>query len=145
MKQDMFLKQICQYNTLYCAWERVKENGGCSGADGVSIERFSFNLKENLRDLSQSLIKRVYHPYPLLHFPVPKRGVKGQRYLSVPTVGDRVAQTSAFLVTKNIFEAEFEDVSHGFREGRGVRTAVYDIKTWRDKGYWFAVDADIDD
>jgi retron-type reverse transcriptase len=65
------------------------------------------------------------------------------RFLSVPTVRDRVAQTAAFLVTKEIFEAEFEDVSHAYRQGRGVRTAVYDIKEWRDKGYRFAVDADI--
>ena len=65
--------------------------------------------------------------------------------MSIPTLRDRVAQTSVFLVTKGIFEAEFADVSHGFREGRGVRTAVYDIKTCRGKGYHFAVDADIDD
>lgn len=65
------------------------------------------------------------------------------RFLSVPTVRDRVAQTAAFLVTREIFEAEFEDVSHAYRQGRGVQTAVWDIKEWRDKGYRFAVDADI--
>ncbi len=65
------------------------------------------------------------------------------RFLSVPTVRDRTAQTAAFLVTREIFEAEFEDVSHAYRQGRGVKTAVWDIKEWRDKGYRFAVDADI--
>lgn len=145
MSQQNFLKQTGQYQTLQSAWERVAENRGCAGSDGVSIERYAVHLQKNLRDLSHSLASQTYHPFPLLRFPVPKRSGQGQRFLSVPTVRDRVAQTSAFVVTKHKFEAEFEDVSHGFREGRGVRTAVYDIKTWRDKGYRFAVDADIDD
>jgi group II intron reverse transcriptase/maturase len=126
----------------------------------VSLKRFVLNLEANLLDLSKSLAKQSYHPYPLLRFPVPKRSTVGQfdgstvqpstvkpsnRFLSVPTVRDRVAQTAVFLVTKEIFEAEFENVSHAYREGRGVKTAVWDIKEWRNKGYRFAVDADIDD
>ena len=46
---------------------------------------------------------------------------------------------------EGIFEKEFEDISHAYRENRGVRTAIGEIKKWRDKGYRFAVDADIDD
>ncbi len=43
-----------------------------------------------------------------------------------------------------MFEAAFETVSHAYREGRGVRSAVYAIEDWREKGYRYAVDADID-
>lgn len=137
------LKNICAYKNLEAAFERVKANEGCRGSDGVSLYRFSLNIERNLRDLSNSLACGDYHPFPLLRFPIPKR-VGGERFLSVPTVRDRTAQAAVFLVTRDIFEAEFENISHGYREGRGVRTAVYDIKTWRDKGYRFAVDADID-
>jgi len=157
------LSKISTLPTLRAAWQRVLENGGCRGADGVSLERFAFNLESNLRDLSSSLQNQNYHPYPLLRFPVPKRvdqfaslpvdqltgkpanRLTSQRFLSVPTVRDRIAQTAVFLVTKEIFEAEFENVSHAYREGRGVKTAVWDVKEWRDKGFRFAVDADIDD
>jgi group II intron reverse transcriptase/maturase len=151
-------KKIFTLPTLKSAWQRVLENGGCAGADGVSLNRFAFNLEANLQDLSASLQNQSYHPYPLLRFPVPKRAsnklqvaskdmpsADNQRFLSVPTVRDRVAQTAVFLVTKEIFEAEFENVSHAYREGRGVKTAVWNIKEWRDKGFRFAVDADIDD
>jgi retron-type reverse transcriptase len=161
------LHQLAQIQTLAAAFERVQANAGCRGSDGVSVPLFAANLQANLRDLSNSLASGNYHPYPLLRFPVPKgrltvgpfdsstvnhptvklsngRTVQpSHRFLSVPTVRDRVAQTAAFLVTKEIFEAEFEDVSHAYREGRGVKTAVWDIKEWRDKGYRFAVDADI--
>lgn len=160
------IKTLTTIPNLEAAWQRVLANGGCRGSDGINLQRFGFDLVDNLRDLSHSLEHGYYHPYPLLRFPVPKRSTVGQfdsstvnrptvklsngptvipsqRFLSVPTVRDRVAQTAAFLVTKEIFEAEFEDVSHAYREGRGVKTAVWDIKEWRDKGYRFAVDADI--
>jgi retron-type reverse transcriptase len=158
------IKNLITIPNLEAAWQRVLANGGCRGSDGINLQRFGFDLIDHLRDLSHSLEHGYYHPYPLLRFPIPKKSshqlsvVSNQsaplnpdhrslqtahRFLSVPTVRDRVAQTAAFLVTKEIFEAEFEDVSHAYREGRGVRTAVYDIKEWRDKGYRFAVDADI--
>lgn len=157
------LDQLAQIPNLAAAFERVQANAGCRGSDGVSVPLFAANLQANLRDLSNSLAKGEYHPYPLLRFPIPKDLTVGkvdsstvgqldgstvkpsnrQRFLSVPTVRDRVAQTAAFLVTREIFEAEFEDVSHAYREGRGVKTAVWDIKEWREKGFRWAVDADI--
>ncbi len=161
---EMILRQACQ---------RVFDNGGCRGSDGMTIEQFAKSSGHHLNDLRKSLKNQCYHPFPLLRFPVPKRkplesltfpsGTTeapsplkkspnienhppfGYRYLSVPTVRDRIAQTAVFLVTRPLFEAEFEDVSNAYRQGRGVRTALYDIKTWRDKGYRYAVDADIDD
>jgi len=160
-------KKMTEFYTIESAWQRVFSNGGCKGSDGICLNRFSYDLEQNLNNLSDSLARGDYHPYPLLRFPVPKRsGGKKKlskstepylslqsanmppdthRCLSVPTVRDRVAQTAVFLVTKDIFEAEFETISHGYREGRGVKTAVDEIKSWRDKGYRVAVDADIDD
>ncbi len=171
---NTLLQQLAAYDNLHAAFQRVQLNAGCRGSDGITVPRFAASLETNLRDLSNSLVKEEYHPYPLLRFAIPKRSTVGpfdgstvnrstvqpsnrqtdkppnsptvkpsNRYLSVPTVRDRIAQTAAFLVTREIFEAEFEDVSHAYREGRGVKTAVWDIKEWRDKGYRFAVDADI--
>ncbi len=138
-------EKIIRYPNLEAAFKRVQENGGCRGSDGVSIHRFAGRLIGNLRDLSNSLHRGTYHPFPLMRFSIPKSSeAGGTRSLSVPTVRDRIAQTAVFLVTREIFESEFEDISHGYRKGRGVSTAVYNIKEWRQKGYRFAVDADID-
>jgi len=153
-----FLQPLAGLPNLEAAFQRVQANAGCRGSDGITVPHFAANLPANLRDLSHSLATGEYHPYPLMRFLIPKGASRKlqvastnlplatshlQRLLSVPTVRDRTAQTAAFLVTREIFEAEFEDVSHAYREGRGVKTAVWDIKEWRDKGYRFAVDADI--
>lgn len=137
------LNKIASLPVLNEAWQRVSENHGCAGSDGVTIERFSLSLEENLGDLSRSLSRQEYQPYPLVRVTIPKKNGKGERFLSIPTVRDRVAQSAAYLSTREIFEAEFETVSHAYREGRGVKTAVFEIKEWRDKGYKYAVDADI--
>lgn len=136
---------VCHISTLEAAWQRVEDNHGCRGCDGITIEDFSKNQELHLKELSHDMHSQCYHPFPLMRFAVPKRNKDGVRYLSVPTVRDRIAQTAAFLATRAIFEAEFEEVSHGYREGRGVRTAVNEIGKWRDRGYRYAVDADIDD
>ena len=96
------INQITNSRTLEAAWQRVHENGGCRGADGVGLNRFAYALESNLRNLSHSLSSQNYHPFPLLRFPIPKRNIKGERFLSVPTVRDRVAQTAVFLVTRDI-------------------------------------------
>ncbi|NLP09435.1 RNA-directed DNA polymerase [bacterium] len=140
---DLF-NNICSYPTLFSAWQRVLENHGCRGSDGVTIERFAENHEARLAALSKDLAVERYHPFPLSRFPVPKRHRASFRYLSVPTVRDRVAQAAAYLVTKDLFEAEFENTSHAYRENRGLRTAFQQIRQWYDKGYRYAVDADID-
>jgi len=162
------MQELTQIQNLEAAFGRVQLNAGCRGSDGITVPHFAANLPANLRDLSHGLATGEYHPYPLMRFPIPKNSKEqkenskqqkansdnlpfascslpfaSHRFLSVPTVRDRTAQTAAFLVTREIFEAEFEDVSHAYRQGRGVKTAVWDIKEWRDKGYRFAVDADI--
>lgn len=65
-------------------------------------------------------MRRRYRPFPLLRFAVGKAD-SGVRALSVPTVRDRVVQSAAYLVTRAVFEAEFEESSHAYRQGRSVR------------------------
>lgn len=129
--------------TLYQAFERVRDNGGCRGCDGITLGRFTAELEWQLDAIQSSLMARRYHPLPLLRFSVPKpRG--GVRHLSVPTVRDRVVQSAAYLVTQGTFEAEFEDMSFAYRPGRSVRDAIARIKELRDAGYRWVVDADVD-
>lgn len=124
-------------------WRKVYENHGCCGSDGISVEQFKANLGGNLFELYTDIREGRYYPFPLLRFAVPKRSGKGCRFLCVPTVRDRAAQAAVFLATRPVFEAEFEHVSHAYREGRGVKSAVYAIKELASEGYRYAVDADI--
>ncbi|HKH48242.1 MAG TPA: reverse transcriptase/maturase family protein, partial [Thermoanaerobaculia bacterium] len=70
--------------------------------------------------------------------------MRGLRALCVPAVRDRVLQTAVYLVTRPVFEAEFETCSYAYREGRSVRDAVLRIDQLRRQGFRWLVDADID-
>lgn len=120
----------------------MQTNSGCRGADGVSVGAFAARLETELDRLEASLLRRSYRPLPLLRFEVPKRS-GGTRHLNVPAVRDRVLQTAVDLVTRPLFEAEFEEVSHAYRQGRSVRTAIHRVDELRRQGYVWVVDADI--
>ena len=92
------LDALTSRRTLYQAFERVKSRGGCRGSDGVALEDFDRDLERQLDRIQDRFLRRLYHPFPLLRFPIPKpRG--GERFLSVPTVRDRVVQAAVYLVT----------------------------------------------
>ncbi len=129
--------------TLHSAFERVRENAGCRGADGVTVGDFGENLEAELDALEASLGERRYFPVPLLEIQVAKRSGTGRRRLAIPSVRDRVAQAALFLVTRELFEREMEEVSFAFRAGLGVRQAVARIAELRDQGFRFVLDADV--
>jgi RNA-directed DNA polymerase len=137
------LDQLLARSTLYAAFERVRENGGCHGADGMTVGDFAARLEEEIDRLQDRLLRRVYHPFPLLRIGIQKP-TSGIRHLSIPTVRDRMVQTAVDLVTRPLFEQEFEDCSHAYRCGRSVRTAIHRIRELRAQGYRSVVDADID-
>jgi RNA-directed DNA polymerase len=125
------------------AFQRVKENRGCAGVDGVSIGEFEQDLERNLAHLSNEIIRKTYFPLPLLKILVDKGNGEG-RPLLIPTVRDRVAQSAVLQAIEPVFEAEFEECSFAYRKGRSVKQAVFQIKEYREKGYTWVVDADID-
>jgi retron-type reverse transcriptase len=137
------LPRIASRPTLLAAFDRVRANHGCAGADGVSIEDYDRNLDVNLYALEQALQHATYRPFPLLRILV-DRGDGSARQLLVPTVRDRIAQAAALEVLNPLFEAEFEACSFGYRHGRSVRDAVHQVKIYFDQGYHWVVEADVD-
>jgi RNA-directed DNA polymerase len=138
------LDEILERGNLRGAFERVRENFGCRGADGMTVGQFAADVEREIDRLQDRLLRRRYRPYPLLQISVPKRS-GGVRLLRVPTVRDRVVQTAVDFVVRPLFEAEFEDCSFAFRKGRSVRDAVRKVCELREQGYRWLVDADIDD
>lgn len=127
---------------LHDAWQRVRENAGCRGADGITVGAFAVDEETELDALEVGLRERTYAPVPLLELRVPKKS-GGTRGLAIPSVRDRVAQAAVFLATREIFERELEEVSFAFRAGLGVRDALAKIVELRDQGFRFVVDADV--
>ena len=129
---------------LWDAWERVQDNEGCAGCDGITVERYSHDVDRHLKGLFERLDADEYHPYPLLKIVVEKKpGSFEHRTLLVPVVADRVAQTAVAHYLSRSFEEEFLECSYGYRPGRSVDRAVARIRQCRDAGYRVVVDADI--
>ena len=107
---------------VWDAWLKVKRNGGAAGADGVTVEQFEVNLKNNLYKLWNRMSSGSYFPGPVRAVEIPKKG--GTRILGIPNVVDRVAQTVAVLVLEPDVERVFHDDSYGYRPRRSPVDAV---------------------
>jgi len=130
---------------LWRAWERVRENEGCAGADGVTIHTYAQRVQRLLPALLSHAQAAQYRPYPLLKIVVEKHpGSAERRTLLVPAVRDRVLQTAMAHHLSRSFEEEFLECSYGYRPGRSVDRAIARIRKCRELGYAFAADGDID-
>jgi RNA-directed DNA polymerase len=106
------------------AYRRVKANKGSAGVDGVTIKQYEQDLKNNLFKLWNRLSSGSYFPPPVKAVPIPKAGGKGVRILGVPTVDDRIAQTTAAMYLEREVEPVFHPDSYGYRPRRSALDAV---------------------
>jgi RNA-directed DNA polymerase len=128
--------------SLRAAFAKVKANGGAKGVDGVTIKRFENDLEGNLERLHRELMGGTYRPKPVRRVWIPKPGSNEKRPLGIPTVRDRVAQTSVKAALEPIFEKEFLDESFGFRPGRSCHKALSRVWRFLRDGKVFVVEAD---
>ncbi|MGA1871273.1 MAG: hypothetical protein ACMUJM_22315 [bacterium] len=124
-------------SSLCSAFQSVKENHGCAGVDGETIEKFEADLDTNLEKLYNELLAHTYSPLPLLKILVDK-GNGEARPLCIPTVRDRVAQSAVLHYIEPILDKEFEACSFAYRKGHSVREAINKIKKYYERGYHFS-------
>ena len=136
---------ITHEQTLRCAWERVRANGGAPGVDGVTfqmIERSEGGVDGFLAGLQKELRENAYRASPLRRKYIEKANGK-MRPLGIPTVKDRVVQCAVKIIIEPIFEEDFHDCSFGFRPNRSAQDAVERIAENVKKGKALAYDADL--
>jgi RNA-directed DNA polymerase len=105
------------------AWETVKMNAGSAGVDQQSIGDFERNLKDNLYKLWNKMSSGCYFPPPVKAVSIPKKA-GGERILGVPTVADRIAQTTVKLAFEPLVEPHFLPDSYGYRPNKSALDAV---------------------
>lgn len=125
------------------AYKRCKANGGSAGVDGMRFEDVElYGVDRFLADIKEELESKRYKPQSVLRVLIPKGNGKS-RPLGIPAIKDRVVQMAVKLVIEPIFEADFEDSSHGFRPCRSAKGAVREIKGNLNLGKGEVFDADL--
>jgi len=104
-----------------CYWELKK--GKASGIDGITVEEYGVNLKENIKGLVRRMKSLQYYPQAVKRVYIPKGDGK-LRGLGIPAVEDKIVQEGLRRILEAIYEVDFCDSSYGFRPGRGCHKAV---------------------
>ncbi len=144
-KAHSLIGQVYDPRNLARAWERVKQNKGAGGVDGVTVARFEEKRDFYLDLLQQRLKDGSYRPRPVRRVEIDKPGSVAKRALGIPTVMDRVCQQAVVQILEPIFEPTFCDESFGFRPGRSTHMAMRRIWRQLKAGNSWVVDADIAD
>ena len=138
------ISECLAWPNLCNAWERVADNRGAPGIDGVSIRRYARHWEANLRTQRDLIWTNRYKPAKLRRVAIPKRS-GGQRLLSIPTVADRILQRAVLNIIDDLFEREFLPCSFGYRTGRSIKDALKALLRYRDRRLTQVLDADIDE
>lgn len=106
------------------AYRQVKANQGAPGVDGVTLELFDADLKNQLYRIWNRMSSGSYFPPAVKAVQIPKSHGGGTRTLGVPTVADRIAQTVVARRLEAKVEPIFHPDSYGYRPNRSALHAV---------------------
>ena len=109
-------------------WGTINRRGA-GGVDGESIEQFESELEQRVQEICEQLRAGAYRAPPVRRVEIPKGpGKTGTRPLGIPTVADRLLQKAVARILEAVFEADFCDVSYGYRPGRSPHQAPHALR-----------------
>lgn len=137
------LEEILKPDNLNRAYKQVKKKKGSHGVDGMEVEHLLQYLRDNGKELRQSILEGKYRPKAVRRTEIPKDNGK-KRQLGIPTVVDRVVQQAIQQVLTPIYEPKFSETSYGFRPKRSAHDALKKCKEYTSEGYTYVVDMDLE-
>ena len=137
--------RVFREDVLEAAWKHVGKRKKAAGIDDVKAEDIlgeEGGVKAFLATIQEELKAKSYRPSPVKRVYIPKADGK-KRPLGIPTLKDRVVQMAVVLILEPIFEADFQECSHGFRPGRKAHDALEAIRENLKEGRTEIYDADL--
>lgn len=144
MIQDNLMELICERGNLQQAFDRVRQNKGAPGIDGMTTDELRTHLKSNWSSIERELLTGTYQPLPIRRVEIPKANSKGFRKLGIPSVLDRFIQQSILQVLQRQWDSKFSVNSFGFRPGKSAHQAVAQAQKCVQEGYDIVVDIDLE-
>jgi RNA-directed DNA polymerase len=137
------MDKVWKMENLHSACQRVAQNDGGAGVDGLKVESYLSKGPERLARVQEWLKEGQYDPEPVKRVWIPKLGSKELRPLGIPTVEDRIVQSAIRNVIEPVFETIFAEHSYGFRPGRGAKDALRRVDQLLKEGRNWVVDVDL--
>lgn len=137
------MEAVVERGNMRLAYQRVVENKGAPGVDGLRVDELKDWLKRNWPTVRKALLEGSYLPRAVRAVEIPKPS-GGVRLLGIPTVVDRLIQQALLQRMQPIFEPHFSESSYGFRPGRSAWQAVKAAQHYVREGKRWVVDIDLE-
>jgi group II intron reverse transcriptase/maturase len=136
------LAHLIDVEFLKEAYNRTRKDAE-PGVDEVTAEEYAENLDENLHNLYERLRTGYYKAPPVKRVWLDKDD-GGKRPIGMPVFEDKIVQRAVAMILGAVYEQDFEDFSHGFREGHSQHRALSDLRQkCREIGVAWIADADV--
>lgn len=137
------LERIASKENLFIAWSLINKNPHSYGIDRKTIQSVRDNIYSEIQIINAELLSRKFKFSPYRVHRLIKKGKK-PRLLRIPTVTDRIVQKGILNIIGPKYYSDFCDCSFGYREGKKISEAVYQILKYQSEGYFFVLEADIE-
>lgn len=137
------MERVTARANLEAAMNKVMENKGSPGADGMSVAELPAWFHFKAAAVVEQMLAGVYRPKEVRRVMIPKNG-GGERELGIPTVVDRVIQQAILQVLQPLFDPTFSTHSFGFRPGRSAHQALQEAQKYVAEGRTTVVDIDLE-
>lgn len=136
------LAHLIDVEFLHEAYRRTRKDAA-PGPDGMTAAQYAEHLDENLRNLHARLRSGRYRAPAVKRVWIDKDD-GGQRPIGIPAFEDKIAQRAVAMILGAVYEQDFMDFSHGFREGHSPHQALAEVRErCRQTDVARIVDADV--
>jgi len=114
------------FDLLKQSFRRIRKSQS-TGVAKVTAKEYAEDLDQNLYNLYERLRRGQYVASPVKRIWIDKEGGK-KRPIGMPVLEDKIVQKAAATILNIIFDSNFYEFSHAFREGRSQHRAISDLR-----------------